>query len=165
MINAGAAADAAAEDGTDVLAAGATAHDADEQVVKSRWYRRRPPSDLDRFQRGVWWAGHGQLFIAAGLPLVGVILFGLMLVDPSLATFGTLALAMIVPFWYSGRMLRGSAAIIPAHHGRLGAFDWFERITVLAISVLFIAFLAIAGVVVQIFAIVMIMSTWSSFTG
>ncbi|KQM82058.1 hypothetical protein [Agromyces sp. Leaf222] len=165
MVNAGAAADAAAEDGIDALDADAPAVDSDEQALKPRWYRRRPPGDLDRFQRGVWWAGHGQLFIAVGLPIVALILFCLTFVDSSLPMFGTLALAMVVPFWYSGRMLRGSAGLLPTHEGRVGAFDWLERITVLTISVLFIAFLAIAGVVAQVYVVILVLSTWSSFAG
>ncbi|WP_159601416.1 hypothetical protein [Agromyces humi] len=119
--------------------------------AKVRWFRRRPPQGLDRFSRGVWWAGHGQFFIAAALPFVGVALMVGVVWIHDLFFFGMLALTMAVPFLYSGAMLRG-AATLPQGGPHLTFFGWVERIVVLAITVAVIAALAIAGVFVGMFA-------------
>jgi hypothetical protein len=87
------------------------------------WWRRRPPVDHTRFARGVWWAGHVQLVVAAGLLLVCLPLFAVGLaapppadaVPPGPGTFWMrvetvwiplLGVAMSGPFVLSGLMLR-----------------------------------------------------------
>lgn len=92
---------------------------------RQRWWQRRPPADHTEFARGVWWAGHVQLFVAAALVVVCLPLFvGGLVVLPgdsagsSAATLSKLAgelqevilgLAMAGPFALSGKMLRASS--------------------------------------------------------
>ncbi|GAA1940993.1 hypothetical protein [Agromyces allii] len=124
-------------------------------IARVRWYRRRAPADFDRFLRGVWWTGHGQLFIAAGLPVIAVIFVGVGVgfANREMTWCGVFALAMAVPFWYSGMLLRGTAGFLPPGPGRLNVFQWVERVVVLAIVVLTIAFIAIVGVIFAVFVI------------
>lgn len=91
---------------------------------KVRWHRRRPPVTFDRFQRGVWWAGHAQLYIAWVFAILGPAMFityyvaaaptnfydGLRFYDVLLVLSYPI-IGMAAPFWLSGRMLRGYAQL------------------------------------------------------
>ncbi|GAA1965089.1 hypothetical protein [Agromyces allii] len=129
-----------------------------------RWFRRRPPADLDRFLRGVWWTGHAQLFVAAGLPVVGFLLLALGRWDLAYLWFGTFALAMAIPFLYSGLLLRASVGTFPQGGEALrGRSLQFGRIARLVVDVVFIAMLAIAGVGAQL-SVVILITYWSAWT-
>ncbi len=108
--------------------------------------------------------GQGQAFIAAGLPVVAAIFIVVGIVHPDVTWCGAFALAMAVPFWYSGMLLRGTSGFLPPGPGRLSAVQWFERIVVLTIAVLTIAFLAIACVFFAVLGIWVVWSTAASYS-
>ncbi|GAA1527462.1 hypothetical protein BJ978_001431 [Agromyces terreus] len=136
----------------------------DSQPAKVRWFRRRPPAEYDRFLRGVWWAGHGQFFIAAALPFVAVITFGFVDIDERSVYLGVLFLTLAIPFWYSGWLLRGLAGFLPPAHPKPRVFDWVGRIYILILAVAGIGVHAIIGVIMQVLAAIMLGSTIASVT-
>lgn len=88
-----------------------------------RWYHRRPPAMFDRFQRGVWWAGHAQLYIAWVFAVVGPAMFITSQLAAEFLTFyGSLAMVSVLfigaaaPFWLSGRLLRWYAQVADGRH-------------------------------------------------
>ena len=96
-----------------------------EDERRQWWWQRRPPADHAAFARGVWWAGHLQLFVASALLLVCLPLFVGGVAANSGDSAGSsaavlsrrvgevqevmLGLAMAGPFALSGRMLRASS--------------------------------------------------------
>ncbi|MDR6613533.1 hypothetical protein [Leifsonia sp. 1010] len=130
-----------------------------QPTAKVRWYRRRPPASMPPFARTVWWAGHGQLFLAAAFALLGPV--GLALVpNREIAAFvappGYLLTAMAAPLACSGLMLRRFSLELAKDSTSLA---W--RIVELAFVVLLIAALSIAFVwldmvilILSIFAII-----------
>jgi hypothetical protein len=98
--------------------------------------------------------GHAQLFIAAALPVVGLLLLIAAAGEPGMTFYGLLALMMAGPFLYSGLLLRGSSRTLPRPLPPIGFFGWTERIVLLTIIVAGIAALAIAGVYASMFAAV-----------
>lgn len=123
-----------------------------------RWYRRTPPAGLGRLARGVWWAGHGQLFIGLGLAVLGPVMFALGQLgigSGGAAYTGVLLFAMAAPFCCSGLMLRRFAP----HLDRGGNALFFQVIELIAV-VLFIAVLSIAFVFVDMFVLTLLSWTW-----
>lgn len=118
---------------------------------------------MPRFARGVWWAGHGQLFLGAGLGVLGPALFaaGLLLPGSGSAAFaGLLLFAMAVPFACSGLLLRRFAPYLAKEESSL-----FFRVLELALVVLSIAVLSIAFVFVNVFVLLWIGYAWSIAAG
>ena len=115
-----------------------------------RWFRRRPPAELDRFGRGVWWFGQVQLFLAlASLPVGAVlILWGVVGASPTSATnavfIGITLVALPGPIAISGLMLRSRARGLDSLSG---ARRWIA----LAGWVLLIALIASIGAIVAVF--------------
>lgn len=117
-----------------------------------RWFRRRPPAGTPRFAGTVWWAGHAQLFVAAGFAVLGPLLFAVgLLVSGWGGAVGTgvLLFAMAPPFACSGLMLRRFAPHLAADRSSL-----FFRVLELALVVLAIAVLSIAFVFVDMFLLI-----------
>ena len=129
-----------------------------------RWYRRRPPADMDRFARGVWWAGHGQLYLAVALAIVGPFILFTSIWRTGWGWLGLAALALSWPFALSGVLLRKVSAIFTgSQYSRYNAYGyWSNGITLLILAVIGIAALAFAGVFVNVYVLIMIWATFGS---
>lgn len=130
-----------------------------------RWWRRRPPSRLTRFARGVWWTGHAQLFISVTLLVIGPVCLMLWFLPPTVLTawsaaVGMLGTAMALPFAVSGRLLRAYGAAMVQNP------DSRARETVqLAIAIAGIALLAILLVIVCMLLLILVLAAaWSVVT-
>ncbi|RDV46781.1 hypothetical protein DOE76_01725 [Leifsonia sp. ku-ls] len=113
---------------------------------------------MGRFARGVWWAGHGQLFIGLALAVLGPVLFVAALLHPAVggaAYTGVLLFAMAAPFACSGLLLRRFAP----HLERDGSALFF-RVIELAAVVLAIAVLSIAFVWVDMLVLILLSYGW-----
>jgi hypothetical protein len=119
-----------------------------------RWYRRRPEDGMPPLARAAWWAGHGQLFVAAALLVAGVPLFVTSLSLHGLAAvrfWALLALGMVLPFVCSGSMLRWYAGEL-ARDGRGIAV----RLLTLTLVVAGIAVVAVAFAILCTYALVLL---------
>lgn len=128
-----------------------------EATTAVKWFRRPPPSGFDRFQRGVWWTGHGQLFIALAFAIVGpALMIGYQVAEQFLHfhdwafVWGLFLSGMAAPFLMSGVMLRSYAK----HARRLDRALWLAGtilgIAVLAIIATFVSILVLLMAVAQI---------------
>lgn len=117
---------------------------------------------MDRFARGVWWAGHAQLYIAAALAIVGPFVLLGWIWRSDWAWLGLAALALSWPFALSGVLLRKVSGIFTgSQYSRYNAYGyWSNSITLLVLAVIGIAALAFAGVFVNVYIVIMI---WSVF--
>ncbi|MGR0320718.1 hypothetical protein [Agromyces sp. ZXT2-3] len=154
----------AAASGEPAPSASLTVGDADPVTDAARrpWWRRRPPADHDRLARGIWWAGHVQLFIALAL-LVGcgaLVIAGIARGDQGLS-FSVLGLAMAGPFAMSGRMLRASSAW-RTYWGPTDRRNWAPRAAVLVATVVGIAILSIVATTVIAYLMLPFIWSWSS---
>jgi hypothetical protein len=102
-----------------------------------RWWRRQPPDDLSEFARGVWSAGHTQLFIATATLGLGLVLVAITLGRGLLPA--ACLIAMALPFLLSGLLLRSYAK---RADGRLRAL----RLTGVVIAIAVPAILMTTGI-------------------
>ena len=103
-------------------------------VARVPWYRRRPPQGMPRFARRVWWAGHGQLFVGAGVLAASVVVWAVGLTDHDLRAltfYAIIGLAMVAPFICSGLMLRSFAGDL-AHDSTSTLYRVFQLALVVA---------------------------------
>ena len=130
----------------------------DEDERRQWWWQRRPPADHAPFARGVWWAGHVQLFVAAALVLVCAPLFVIGVAASADDSAGSsaallsrrlgevqgaiLGLAMAGPFVLSGKMLRASSGWRVYSRKSIGGGP-LRRFLALASTVVGIALLSI----------------------
>ncbi|WP_431278656.1 hypothetical protein [Leifsonia poae] len=113
---------------------------------KVRWWRRRPPADLPRFSRIVWWAGHGQLFVAPVLVLASFVVgisslsgnLGYGVVTPILLAF--VLAGMAFPVATSGMMLRAYATSESSVNGSPTRRTFTLILAVIGIALLSVAF-------------------------
>jgi hypothetical protein len=127
------------------------------------WWRRRPPADHDRLARGVWWAGHVQLFIAVALLVVCgfLVVVGIARHDQGLS-LSVLGLAMAGPFAVSGKMLRASSGW-RLYWGRTERTNVAPRILGLAATVIGIAIVSILATIVIAYLLLIFVWSWASW--
>lgn len=137
-------------------------------VRREWWWQRRPPAGHTRFARGVWWAGHVQLPIAAVLLVVCLPA----LVVTSLpgasgagaAALAWMGLAMAGPFAVSGAMLRAGSDWrlywAPPVGARLPG-----RLLGLAASVLGIATLSVFLTIVAVYVLFFVAASVGALLG
>ena len=124
-----------------------------------RWFRRRPPAELDRFGRGVWWFGQVQLFLAlAALPVgLVLILWGVVGAPPTSATgavfLGITLVALPGPIAISGLILRSRARGLDSLEG---ARRWIALTGWVLLIALIASIAAIVAVFLTVFAFVVI---------
>ncbi|RXZ48322.1 hypothetical protein [Agromyces binzhouensis] len=135
--------------------------DAPTDASAAPWWRRRPPADHDRLARGIWWAGHVQLFIALGLLIVcgAIVVVGIARNDQGLS-LSVLGLAMAGPFAASGVMLRASSGW-RRYWGRTDRRNWAPRVLVLAATVVGIAIVSIVATIVIAYLLLVFVWSWS----
>jgi|GEM_PF-1319240 len=143
--------------------ASAMVGDADPAMdaARPRWWRRRPPADHDRLARGIWWAGHVQLFISLAL-LVGcgaIVMVGAVRGEQGLS-LSVLGVAMAAPFAASGRMLRASSSW-RLYWGSTDRRNWASRVLALAATVAGIAVLSIIATTVIAYLLLIFGWSWS----
>jgi hypothetical protein len=121
--------------------------------TKVRWWNREPPEELPGFAKAVWWAGHGQIFIAVFLAVVAPVVLVVSQYTVPVSGVGTVAgglgTAMALPFATSGAMLRSYAGTSAARADNSALrILWLTLIVLLiaAVSIVF-TFFCVVGLI------------------